>query len=157
MLAFGFWALSFGVSACGKAENKVTDPSSPGFEIEKFDVRDYKDFKKIAEVFRIYFPIGTDRSFIDDILVTKGKVRISRTGPFSEVENLRGLGHGAEHEKILKNFSAKYYVHYDLPYDEIFPISITPSVSRAATAFYDENDKLRLLFVGTELVNVASN
>lgn len=140
----------FVVGGCDDANSQVTDPHNSEFKIEKFDARNYDTAKQLAEVFRVYFPLGTDRDFIDHVLVVNGNVRISRQGPFEERISSPGLGFGYNYKEILKNFTADYYVVYDLP--SSVKHSITPASGRAATAFYDQENKLKLLFVHTELV-----
>jgi len=131
---------------------KITDPHDPAFNIEKFDSRDYKSADEIAEVFRKFFPLGTKRSYIDHILVENGGIRIIREGLFKEREEIPGLGHGYNHQEAVKGIKAEYFISYNLLAKKPL-FRITPGSSRGATAYYDENDNLKILFVGGELVH----
>lgn len=53
---------------------KVTDPAAPGFDPDKFSFSDYYDNKEmtLAEAYKILFPPGTPKEFVDRVLVKAG-------------------------------------------------------------------------------------
>ncbi|MES2728941.1 MAG: hypothetical protein V4621_02430 [Pseudomonadota bacterium] len=53
---------------------KVTDPADPRFRVEQFDFADYRgDRKALEHAFRVLFPVGTEKAFIDKVLLEYGK------------------------------------------------------------------------------------
>jgi hypothetical protein len=48
---------------------KVTDPSDPRFNPDKFSFSDYKSREELADAFRVLFPVGTPKEFVDRVLI----------------------------------------------------------------------------------------
>lgn len=65
-------ALSMGMQAL-----KVTDPSDPRFNPDRFSFSDYKDHDELVIAFRKLFPIGTPKKFVDRVLVKAGRAKES--------------------------------------------------------------------------------
>jgi len=134
---------------------KITDPHDPAFNIEKFDSRDYKSADEMAQVFKKFFPLGTPRSYIENILTKSDTTRIPQKESFETKRGVPGLGHGYQYKDVLKDFSAAYLVRYGMPPKKpIFGLTITPGSERTAVSYYDENDRLKLMLVGNELVHM---
>ena len=55
---------------------KVTDPADPRFDPEKFSFRDYGGIGEIPlkDAMQILFPPGTEKSFVDHVLVDTARV-----------------------------------------------------------------------------------
>jgi len=51
---------------------KVTDPSDPKFDPMKFEYTDYHSNSEFRTALKIMFPLGTEKSYIDKILVEVG-------------------------------------------------------------------------------------
>ena len=61
---------------------KETDPSKPGFKAENFEYEDYifdeRRFEKnLVPVFKVMFPVGTSKEYVDEILVYKNGADVS--------------------------------------------------------------------------------
>jgi hypothetical protein len=57
---------------------KVTDPSDPRFNPDSFSFSDYASGDELDDAFRQIFPIGTPKSFVDQVLVDAGNARQSK-------------------------------------------------------------------------------
>lgn len=56
---------------------KVTDPADPRFKVERFSFYDYwGDRELLQKTFRILFPPGTNKTFVDKVLIEYGGARI---------------------------------------------------------------------------------
>ena len=65
----------FGLAGCMSdpaSIGKVTDPADPRFDPMKFSYLDYKGTVERQEIFPKLFPKGTDKSFVDKVLVEVG-------------------------------------------------------------------------------------
>lgn len=62
-----------------EAPFKVKDPSDPRFNPDKFAYRDYYDEgeMRISEAYKILFPRGTPKAFVDRVLVQAGGASVS--------------------------------------------------------------------------------
>ena len=63
---------------------KVTDPNDPNFDPNKFSFSDYKSYE-MYNTFRVLFPVGTEKSYVDRVLVKAGKAYSRRTDTFPYV------------------------------------------------------------------------
>lgn len=79
MMVMGLMMLT--TSACSNPF-KVTDPSDPKFNPDKFSFNDYKTHEELRDAFRKLFPVGTDREFIERVLVNAGGAKIVDTFDF---------------------------------------------------------------------------
>lgn len=71
---FGFLILMpflFSLTACSNPF-KVTDPTDPRFDPDKFSFRDYNGRHETIDAFRKLFPPGTPKGFVDRVLVEAG-------------------------------------------------------------------------------------
>lgn len=58
---------------------KITDPYHPWFRPDRFRFEDYLTTKCMQkEVLAKLFPVGTEKSFVDKVLVTSGKATMTR-------------------------------------------------------------------------------
>lgn len=57
---------------------KVTDPADPRFDPMKFSYFDYKGTGERQKIFPVLFPVGTDKSFVDKVLVDAGRAKAER-------------------------------------------------------------------------------
>ncbi len=51
---------------------KVVDPTDPRFDPVKFSFSDYKTKEELRSAFLKLFPLGTDSSFVDNVLIEVG-------------------------------------------------------------------------------------
>ncbi|MBP7722391.1 MAG: hypothetical protein KA155_07615 [Alphaproteobacteria bacterium] len=58
------------LSACNPF--KITDPSNPRFKPENFSFKDYGNRESYIQAFKILFPIGTKKEFVESVLVEAG-------------------------------------------------------------------------------------
>lgn len=63
---------------------KVTDPSDPKFNPDKFSFKDYKG-EEVYGSFRKLFPVGTSKEFVERILVKAGKANFFQSDAYPEV------------------------------------------------------------------------
>ena len=147
-----------GAIGVGLADNpmKVTDPSDPRFEIRNLRYEDYRysnnPSQDVAKVLRMFIPKGSDRSYVEEILVGGGAVVIKGDKKNKYVQGERNPFLGTEINEILANFKADSFTYYHFTYKKAF-IAITPSGGVTLTAYYDENNKLLLMIVGNEFVH----
>ena len=86
---------------------KITDPNSPLFDPMKFSFRDY-GIKEELDIFRKLFPIGTEKEFIDRVLVDAGNANM-----YQNPDN-QNIWHYAPPEIIVKGMGrAPYMIIYD--------------------------------------------
>lgn len=64
---------------------KATDPNNPNFDPMKFRFEDYITGDPLRDVFREIFPVGTDKSFVDKILVGSGGATSSQSKNAEEI------------------------------------------------------------------------
>lgn len=132
---------------------KVTDPDNPRFDITKFRISDYKyskDLKKeVAGIFRIYFPLGMSRGEIEKILV-ENEIIINASRAVSLSEDTPHLGLDADN--ALSESLASYYVVYTFT-PERHMFSLTPGGGIKLYAFYDDENKLVLMVLGSKIVH----
>lgn len=64
---------------------KVTDPNDPKFDINQFEFNDHRARDDIAEVFMKAFPIGTEKSFIDSILIDAAGAKSERSKTYKNL------------------------------------------------------------------------
>lgn len=65
---------------------KVTDPSDPRFNPDKFRFSDYSyDDDSLRDAFRKLFPIGTPKEYVDRVLVDAGNARMSQDPTYDEL------------------------------------------------------------------------
>lgn len=62
---------------------KVKDPSDPRFNPDKFAFRDYGTQIEMISAFQVLFPIGTDKSVVDHVLLEAGKGRLVKRYDFA--------------------------------------------------------------------------
>lgn len=55
-------------------DSKVTDPSDPRFEPDRFSFRDYETHEELTDAFRKLFPPGTSKEFVERVLVKAGGI-----------------------------------------------------------------------------------
>jgi len=67
------FVLALFVQAGCNAESKIIDPNHPNFDPLQFKFEDYADPEEAGfskhDVFKVIFPIGTPKSYIDKILI----------------------------------------------------------------------------------------
>lgn len=109
---------------------KVTDPREPGFEIQKFKFADYESSLALTIALQEIFPVGTDKSNVDDLLIYQA---------------------GAEIEKYPRKPASpdpqshtRYYYRYSNFRSYLFSFIPAPGATFSwnVTAVYDENDRL---------------
>lgn len=61
-----------GTAMCVANPFKVTDPSKPGFNPDRFSFSDYTGNEETIEFFRKLFPVGTPKEFVDRVLMDAG-------------------------------------------------------------------------------------
>lgn len=54
---------------------KVTNPTNPFFNPDRFRFSDYRDRESLSVAFRKLFPIGTSKNFVDRVLVDSGNAK----------------------------------------------------------------------------------
>ncbi|MCC6598008.1 MAG: hypothetical protein IT559_04390 [Alphaproteobacteria bacterium] len=126
---------------------------------ENFKWDDYKTADELANVFKEIFPIGTSRSFIEKILLQDKKAVTS--GIINVQEYKKGTGgilSGTITDKILYEdpqfVLVEILVKYNFPYHSEVKFSIVPPATGWQTiAFYDADEKLLNLKVGTQIVH----
>ena len=107
-------AVCVSVTAC--ASVKVTDPGNPQFDATQFRFEDYSSKSEISPVIHHMFPVGTDRSYVEKILVD-----IGQASSFSLPEKIFG----------------KNQVRYTYRYRKMMPCSFI------LKADYDSNQRLK--------------
>ena len=141
--------LCFGVFAC--KPHKVLDPHDPNFDIKQFRYEDYSSFPDqgdvVSEVLRTSFPIGTQRSVVEEVLVGGGAVVVSGHGFYKDMPAVGSTVRG-----LMKNLSPEYYAIYHMKYKKPF-VSITPSGGVTLFAFYDEDDSLLYMILHQNFVH----
>ena len=55
---------------------KVTDPSDPKFNPDKFKFEDYPGIPLMTDALKKLFPVGTPKEFVEKILVDVGGARL---------------------------------------------------------------------------------
>lgn len=112
---------------------KVTDPSDPRFNPDKFRFVDYRSREEKIDAFRNLFPVGTSKEFVDRVLVSSGGSKSSEIKEFPQVWRYLepahpGLPNGPVHififtdEDKVENvyFAANEYLYPDrLTYTDI--------------------------------------
>lgn len=68
-----FFVLVVCVSVAACASSKVTDPRDPKFDATQFRFEDYSSKSEISPIIHHMFPVGTDRSYVEKILVDIGQ------------------------------------------------------------------------------------
>ncbi|MES2728942.1 MAG: hypothetical protein V4621_02435 [Pseudomonadota bacterium] len=102
---------------------KVTDPADPRFRVEQFDFADYRmDRDALVHAFRVLFPVGTDKAFVDKVLVEYAGVESF------EIESIPGLW--------------RYHPRPDI----LDYVLMSPS-GPAHAVYYDKNNKLLNAYV----------
>lgn len=125
---------------------KIINPHDPRFVAENFRWDDYLTAQELADVFQVIFPIGTDKSYVDKILLAQPEAKASE--PVDVIEFKKKTGgfvYGMGKDKILyadpKFQKVKFFVNYSGPSWRPW-IDITPGTSRETIVYYDEDNKL---------------
>ena len=94
---------------------KVTDPTNPDFNPDNFSYRDYRNQPmELREAFRVMFPQGTPKEYVDRILVDKAGFTELFVG---EVEEYYLVGYGFPSKYFWKGsptFTAIYNKNYEI-------------------------------------------
>lgn len=126
--------------------SKITDPNDPGFVVENFKWDDYTTAKDLAEVFHIIFPIGTDKKFVEKILLQPGTEKIGPIDVQDRLSKTGGVLAGELADRMLYSDprfkTAKTFTTYNNPPKAPFFNFAASGGGRATTVYYDAQDKL---------------
>lgn len=68
---------------------KITDPSDPRFNPDKFKFSDYKSRDDLIHVYRTTFPVGTSKAFVDRVLIKSGKATCGQNKTYPNLWHCR--------------------------------------------------------------------
>lgn len=141
---------------------KIINPKKAGFNVNNFMWDDYIISGRLAPVFENIFPIGTKKSFVDEILSNDPCTTISKKFLISEhLKKTYGVVAGSATDKLLYEDplfkTVKYFVRYHCPFkrsflEDLLPNS-TPGTSRVTVGFYDDQDRLINMTVYVDTVH----
>jgi hypothetical protein len=136
---------------------KIINPHDPRFVVEDFRWDDYRSAKELADVFKIIFPAGTEKTYIDQILLAQPESTASEEINIDSYKKKTGgkLASTSD-EKILNsdpNFkNAKTFVKYNHPMEAPI-INFAPSTSWTTTVYYDDQKRVVNIMVYTFVVH----
>lgn len=136
---------------------KGMNPIDPNFNAENFRWDDYETAEQLADVFRVIFPVGTEKSYVDKILLSQSGATTSYPVDIAEYKAKTGgkLASPTD-EKILyadpKFMTAKTLVKYNYPMKAPL-INFAASTSWSTTVYYDEKDRVLNIKVYTFIVH----
>ncbi|MCB1558099.1 MAG: hypothetical protein KDJ50_04175 [Alphaproteobacteria bacterium] len=133
---------------------KVTDPSDPKFNPDKFKFEDYPGIPLMTDALKKLFPVGTPKEFVEKILVDVGGARLENilTAEQIEKKNKSWKGFSPELECALIKPVRDYYIYGKVP-DYILPTKRNWAVG----VQYDEDNKLSLLQLNGTTINGVIN
>ena len=158
ILFLGFLSLS----GCGQAQEKITDPHHPDFDINNFHWQDYDTVEELSEVLKAYFSLGTSRTYIENVLLNGGYTLNDQKEIDSEYVNKVAAGtpylflQAGSQKQVSKykvslitgttnvNYSANRKYKKELGLGSVFP-QLGPAFHISA---YYENSKLKAINVG---------
>lgn len=118
---------------------KITDPSSARFSVERFRLTDYTSKMELQSVLETIFPLGTDKEYVDKILVETAKAK-----SFQLL-----LKHMPYNDKIGYNYSYNNIIRQKLR--NLMPVAGPPDWSPSHELYisYDDNLKVKRVYVMT--------
>lgn len=119
---------------------KVIDPNDPGFDIEKFNCLDYSTNEYLLDVFRKYFPLGSDQQYVEEVLIEQGGCRKDAEGVYVSQQH-HAFSESDRMANVLKGLPIDHFAVYHVTYKKPI-ISMNPGGSRPFVFFYNNEDKL---------------
>lgn len=157
----GFWIfvlslVSISTVACSNPF-KVTDPADPKFKPENFRFEDYPGIPPMTEALRKLFPVGTDREFVEKVLIDAGGAKLKTILSAEQIDknNKAAIKDFPEHAQQMIMPAKDLYIYTKFP-DYLFP-SFPKRVWNVGVQ-YDEGDKISLLKLnGTTISETRNN
>lgn len=150
------------VLLAGCEQKKITDPDDPNFDPMSFQFSDYLNHTELIPILRTMFPVGTDRSYVEKILIEKnGAVEKINFDGLIDKRIESGThnfgGHSDISDAVEKLPNKKFYAVYQagVKSKNIRNPFVVSSSGWIVSVIYDENNKVIDMISGN--INLVHN